>query len=446
MEVKDLSASAKSLPAVQPGDVIQCLFVLSPVRQKKQELFDKARRAGGVMGLGKLDIRWYSKVGDAGHLATNQLIRRLPPIAQRPLSSLMTPRPLPVLQQNRSPSSLMAPTPQQTPARPGFTGGAADMRTPSPMHSPRIAAGTISPSPRHSAQMDEVSRQAVGTDLLAFLRVMAPGSASVDMSKPFRIDCELELISISVAKQRRRLKLAVQHVDHHRVAIPTIPLASNDQLEVTSKYAPKQSFETNKTLPATPRRSFEAAAPDSSSSSSQTLPPPYPLSPSHPFYFPPNPSQASDTNEAIIPSIDVHFVGHSLLDLEDVVFDHGQASVPDTPQEARRNVDESSSLSHSDIRVSIDSTATDDMSLDDIMQKQATRRQQTQTVPFSLTYIANARGILPLGGLRILLLQDRWMSGKDEGGEEEEQGLEEGEGIRPCSLLEYNVILEVLVN
>ena len=446
VELQDLTT--KPSEAVRSGDILQCLFLLSTIPQKRHEMHRKARSAGGVVGLGKLDIRWTSRIGDSGRLATSQLVRRIPLPVQMP-SSLMPSRSSP-LQQERPPSALSVTTPQhqQTPMRSAMA-GVPDLRSPSPMYSPRLGPGTVSPSPRHSAQYDEAQRSPATNTLTACLYVVPPDQDVLQVFKPFKVDFQLNLTSTCPTKRRRHLSLAVQHVDHHLRTHRANPEdGANDAATLSSAPRPQHL--------STPRQSHEMPRPPLPL---RLLPPPCPLSPSDPFFIATPTSQA---NEAIVPSADVRVDGNSILHLEEVVFHHGeplhssssssssnnnnndnaQEPLPEpAPAPEPEPADEAAASSRSpDIRVSMDSTATDDMSLSQVLaKKQASRLHQTATVHFSLTYVPFAPGILAVGGVRVLMLRDVSMRGEDEEAEAEE-------GMRPCSLLEHDVILEVLIN
>jgi hypothetical protein len=129
-------------------------------------------------------------------------------------------------------------------------------------------------------------------------------------------------------------------------------------------------------------------------------------------------------------------MGLSLRELDPVIIDHSSdASI----QTAAEGGAEDSKVNP--LRLSTSSTATDDISLSEVMQKQNVSKQRLVTIPLALEYFAMAPGIHAVGGLRILVLVDTW---SQDAGDEVEQ-FEGSAGLSPCSILETAIVAEVLV-
>lgn len=392
LEVQDLTM--KSRFPVQPGDILQCLYVVKPKSGRTQELVEKARLANGAMGLGRLEIRWSGRMGDSGHLTTSQLVRRLAMPNVPPISAI---RP------GLHPASSTLATPDRS-----FRSGP---RTPSPLASPHIGTGTAtpSPSPRYSMQIDEPSLLPFGTDIQASLYTEPRDSPTVEVGKPFDLRFKLRLLSrsrVRASASKRHLRLAVQHVNHHggqNQTAQSMPLAE-------APASARQSLDTSRPLPPTPRRSIDNTAID--------LPPPTVLPEGHPY------DGRRPDQRHLRPSQAVHLLGSSLVEIPEVVIDHaleGPASV-------------AADLGD-DSRISIDSTATDDVPLDAVARRGMAKRQQGTDVHFSMQYASFSSGIHAVGGLRVILLEDFWLDA--------ESG-EKHTGLLPHTLAEHSIVAEVV--
>ena len=399
LEVQDLTM--KSPFPVQPGDILQCLYIVKPIPGRAQDLMAKARLANNAMGLGRLDIRWSGRMGDTGHLTTSQLVRRLPPPF---VPAAVTPRP--ALQ----PSTSTLATPDRS-----FRSA---VRSPSPLASPRLGLESAASSPRQSVQLDEPLLLPFGSDIQATLYTLSPEIAYFAIGKPFDLHFKLVLSSTSrtaSAGKRRRLRLAAQHVDHHLAILQQAPLGET-YVPTSQAGSARQSLETSRPLPPTPRRSVDDIRP--------SLPPPCVLPEGHPF------DGRRPDQRHLRPSQSVRFFGNSLLELSEVYFEYGNG-LPSTAVQA------SGDPKTSDPRISIDSTATDDVPLDQVARKGVAKRQQSQTVEFSLQYIGFTPGIHTVGGVRIVLLEDSWIEG--------EQEESRHSGLSPCSLVEHSIVAEVVI-
>ena len=398
LEVQDLTI--RNNYPVQPGDVLQCLYIIKPKPKKIQDIIAKARLANNAMGLGRLEIRWSGRMGDAGHLTTSQLVRHLPmPFVPPALASRQT---FPHQTSNLA-----------TPDRPFRSG----LRSPSPRGSPHLGTGTATPSPRQSVQIDEPLLLPFGSDIQTALYTLPPESTSFATGKPFELHFRLSLTSTCrnpSSGKKRRLRLAAQHVDHHSPLLHQL-YAPESRADPTQTGSARQSLETSRPLPPTPRRSEDNQA--------TIWPPPHPLPEGHPYD-----ARRSDQRH-LKPSQGVRFYGNTLLELPEVSFDHGSDAKPSAAA--------SDEADQSDPRISIDSTATDDVPLDQVARKGVAKRQQTQTVHFSLQYVSFTHGIHTVGGVRVMVVEDSWLDG-----DAEEAGQP---GPAHYGLIEHSIVAEVVI-
>lgn len=380
------------------------------------------------MALGKLDIRWRGKMGDGGHLATSQLVRRI-----------SVPAPPPAL----SPRASMAHfgTGSKHPDRATSVLGSLRARSPSPSpsNSPRLATGTFSPmaSPRHSAQFEDLpvfSQRA--SDLQGALYLSKITTSSFAVGKPFKLPFRLELASTcrlpgASENRKRKLRIAAQHVDHHNLQQDLEEAPSQAAQAVGTPNAnARQSLETSRPLPPTPTvgRSRRASHSTNAGEISErlALPPPRPLARGDPFRLPRPPS-------ALPPSPDIQFVGGSLIELPEITVDH---STEPRPSKVVATAEADEGDSNPSIRVSLDSNATDDAPLSEVIKRSAAGRQQYTTVGFELEYVAFRQGIQRIGGVRILLIADEWQ--------------EDGETVRHGShgwtVTEHDIVAEVVID
>ncbi|KAK9895628.1 DUF974-domain-containing protein [Cystobasidium minutum MCA 4210] len=401
-EVEDISNVPKG--QLQPGDLLQCLYIVKSSSSHYQELLEKARHSGGVLPLGKLDIRWRTRMGDAGHLSTSNLVRRLPQMAQPPA--------LPTRPTMQQPYSSLDP--HQTPDK------AARYREASPMHSPQLgAAGAFSPavSPRLQ-HMDAPKHLAQFKNLAAKLTVLPFEKRSVEVNKPFDVDFKLSLTSYlrDTTEGRttsRRLKIAIQHVRYTKQSnegemaaqpppLSRMSLDSHMQTEATPAQSTRTSIETNKPLPAI--LSTENDIPGQALHET-TPPPPVPLPQDHQFYFPPPVSTLPPT----FPDASCSYYGNTLVKLDEIIINH-QGPDDSSPSSELRTPGSSAGP---EVRISLDSASTtDDLPLDEVMRARSAKRTENVDIQFKLQYLASESGIFKLGGLRVLLLEDVW-SGND---------------------------------
>lgn len=433
----DMIMEDLSLPPdgqLQPGDLLQCLYVIRPDSERREETIVRARQNGGIMPLGKLDIRWRNRLGDPGHLTTSQLVRRLPPMAiqQGPMS--------------RRPSVSQAPPSNLLAAQtPGI--GSVPSRDTSPNPSPRLGSAAFSPanSPRASSQFDDSSSAIRPRDLIAFLHVSDIETKKAVVGESFKLQCSLQLTSqwkpgrhLRSEMTQRHLRIAIQHIDYYATSVPDTHIVDvQDQIHIpkpllryaTPTQSARPSVETERPLPPTPEASVFLQQQDLKQDE-LSLPPPMPLPSGHPFFF-------DTSSERYLPSRDSSFLGDGLFELEEIVISHQEQR--EAKQSSKSTISDVSSESDlPDVRISLDSsttTTTDGLPLDDMMRVKAARGFRTIELPFDLTYYVWQPGMHRLGGVRVLLLKDTWCL--------PEQTDSVDAGLQACTLVEHAVVAEI---
>ncbi|KAL7008965.1 hypothetical protein EMMF5_001712 [Cystobasidiomycetes sp. EMM_F5] len=424
LEVQDLTVKPTS--PIQSGDIVQCLFIVAPTKEQHPEVYQRAVRGGGVMHLGKLDVRWRGRMGEPGHLSTSQLIRRLPlPIPVRLVAETaeisLRPPLLPAVTSEamtyrNSQNSDTSYTSTRSLAKDSlrFPG-----RPPSPM-----SASSRPSSPTHP----QASRFALhNTDLYATLFVKPPSSTSVPLGDAFTIDFELKISSTvrSSRFRQRRLKLAAQHVNYHDEQWRTTKDTGDENISAadasSASYSMQQSLQPERTIPEI---ALEGDSQPARVPTSGYLPPPVPLDNSNPFR---RPDLTVIDENATLPSSRISFLGSSLVELAPITLRH-------LPQAT-----EASDLSSiSSRRQSVESAKTDEQSLAEIIDRKGRPDTAEIRAHFSLTYLPLQYGIHAVGGVRILLLEDIWI-GTDA------TTATEISGLPPCNIVEHTIIAEVLV-
>ncbi|KAI0057126.1 DUF974-domain-containing protein [Artomyces pyxidatus] len=226
-----VSLFSGSTAMMQPQDARQYIYILSEV---ESPAIPVQHPPGTVLPLGRLDISWRSSFGEPGRLLTSMLSRRIPllPPAQPPRQQQHPASALPLHLQRSAgnPAASLPPSRSGTPP----LGGPAPYRPASPFRNrpmsvppPRpqspvtfAAAGNAMFAPA-SATSPSVVFEPVGLDLV--VRKIPRGAIPVD--KPFGMTLTMG-VSASIPEGRTRiLSLVVQHVQLPRTR-PT-PLGLN---------------------------------------------------------------------------------------------------------------------------------------------------------------------------------------------------------------------------
>ncbi|KAF7338619.1 hypothetical protein MVEN_02088200 [Mycena venus] len=198
-----------SAALMQPQDMRQYIYILS---RTSATLAPTVHAPGSVIPLGRLDISWRSSYGEPGRLLTSMLSRRIPliaPPAQKPVSALP-----PYLQRNAT--SIDRPrSPQQPGSRPGSP--TIPQRPGSPFRNrpPSTVVGRPQTPPPQPAPPPV-------SDVDVSLTVRDVPRDSIKLETPFKISFALVVSAVVSAGRRRSLSLVVQHLQSPRTTAPTV--------------------------------------------------------------------------------------------------------------------------------------------------------------------------------------------------------------------------------
>ncbi|KAJ7090197.1 hypothetical protein B0H15DRAFT_837467 [Mycena belliarum] len=202
-----------STALMQPQDMRQYIYILS---RKSTTLMPTFPVPGSSIALGRLDISWRSSYGEPGRLLTSMLSRRIPLVAappQQPVSALP-----PYLKRNTTTSMGGPPrphSPQSSQSRPASPTTSQRPGSPFRNRPPSTVIGRPQTPPLQPA-LPSVS------DIDVSLTVRNIPRDSIKLETPFKITLTLA-VSVPVTTGRRRsLTLAIQHLQPPRVTVPTI--------------------------------------------------------------------------------------------------------------------------------------------------------------------------------------------------------------------------------
>ncbi|KAI0747870.1 hypothetical protein C8Q80DRAFT_1103739 [Daedaleopsis nitida] len=470
-----------STALMQPQDIRQYIYILSP---KSIPTFPVTHAPGAILPLGRLDISWRSSYGEPGRLLTSTLSRRIPliqapsqpqapsqghqsPAIKQPPSAL----PLHLQRSNTvagSPSSSRPQSPQivqRAQSPPINLTGPAPYRPSSPFRGRPASAGppsrsqTQSPGPAVSFGS---SAQRLPDDVQVDLAVTSVPRESLVVDKPFTIafkvtaQAPVPVVRSNEPRRQRVLSLVIQHVRPPKdlgvasgvtSVMPvtnTVPGPTHPQGQGSwTPRMPSSGFSTpspystplrgdfhdtlaQRLLVASPRSMHADAEYDGGETPNPNthsagrvydLPPPELLS-----------NINSNTNTADSSDSIVH-LGTSTLFLPPL-----RLPVPDPPAHMHtpahtRGVSDStdSSIESSDSDVPLALTLPD-------------RVKATASQEFELAYLPLKSGFLNVGGLRVILVEDR-LADDDDGADGAALGLP----MEPRVLREWDVVAEVWV-
>ncbi|KAF5324548.1 hypothetical protein D9611_004478 [Ephemerocybe angulata] len=391
-----------SLAIMQPQDTRQYLYILTP---KKTTAVPPALTPGSIIPLGRLDISWRSSFGEPGRLLTSMLTRRIPfPSAPAPASAippyLKRAGPGGSNSRPQSPSISSRPLSPPPAQRPGSPFQVA--------RSNSISQGAYPQSPQ-LPPLSAVPSAAPQSDLDVNLIVEHLHDA-VKLEKPFTVSLQLVVSSNMPLRDfaMRKLSFAVQHLQAPKVTPLTIAQA------VTAAVAPPSEA-------LSPRMSSSGFSTPSSATAAAnfnyalahqkildvSLRPSSPTGTIH-GHSPNDVAQPIDPNVPILPPpfFDGHeekpllnhvlFVGSSTIFLPSVQITTGDQGTPSNPI----------------------------------------------TQDFELTYLPMKGGFCRVGGLRVLLVQDK---GTSDFQEFEVDSLQASQ-MKAQTLKEYDIIAETWVS
>ncbi|KAL7283181.1 hypothetical protein ACG7TL_002607 [Trametes sanguinea] len=453
-----------STALMQPQDLRQYIYILSP---KALPPFPITHTPGSILPLGRLDISWRSSYGEPGRLLTSTLSRRIPliqapsqsqtpPAAQLP-SVKQPPTAIPPHLQRSStisgvPSRPQSPSLQQRPTSPPTNAGPAPYRPGSPFRGrpASVGPGPVPQSPTPATTFAApVARppEEIGVDLL----VTSLDREKITVDKPFAIGLKLSVLAPAPvarpgeSRRQRIVSLVVQHARPPKqqsvaaaVASAVATAAGPPQAAWTPRL-PSSGFSTpspyatpyrgdfhdtlaQKLLVASPRRMHADLDSEAGTDGGET-PGPHMQSVGRVTELPPPELQSAKPGTS-----DVAFLGTSALFLPPL-----RLPIPDPPAPLERQTGHSRGISDS-----TDSSADSDS---EDLARAVDRVKVTASQQFELSYLPLKTGFLTVGGLRVLVVDDRIV---DEG--EAADGLSLGQyATEPRTLKEWDVVGEIWV-
>ena len=221
-KVQEESIFSRSMTLIQPQDTRQYVYILTP---KTLTLLPIAYSPGSVIPLGRLNISWRSSFGEPGRLLTSMLSRRIPPTAQQQQASAV-PAYLKRTMAGNHPSRPQSP--QLPHSRPSTPPAPAPPRAASPSPEVRIRPGSSHSVPQVLSSGIEV----------ALLTRHIPRS-EITVEKPFTVKFALAISSLG--REQRIVKIAVQQLQPP----PAIATASAEPaIEIPSPRVASSGFDT----------------------------------------------------------------------------------------------------------------------------------------------------------------------------------------------------------
>ncbi|KAI0005858.1 hypothetical protein BJV74DRAFT_800409 [Russula compacta] len=431
-----------TMAMMQPRDTRQYIYILDEINPPAIPV---QHAPGTILPLGRLDISWRSSFGEPGRLLTSMLSRRIPlppnqPPIRPPQQQQQSHQPASALPLHLQRSSNVTDYSSQPPSRPSTPpiGAPTPYRSSSPFrnrptsvptrpHSPVTSTATLGNLIHDSHQGSAPATDPLDVDLV----VRSIPRDTFHAGKPFSVACTLGVTASVRDGQQRTLSLAVQHVQPSSVSpttpetapppvpmTPTTPtmissattsrLASAVASAMASSPAPRAPLGLlDGPLVGSPRATQHAEQEDDSTSPRLRVPPPEPM--------PGNEARYEKLRGA------TRFLGASTL------------LVP--PMILARTVPESSSPpgSGGGVRDGDRGNATSSLS----SPTATVTIKEERFWDFEMEYAPLRTGFVPVGGLRVLLLEDRV-------GGAEEAYLEKRAGA-PVVLKEWDVIGEIWV-
>ncbi|KAJ6547151.1 hypothetical protein B0H19DRAFT_1164229 [Mycena capillaripes] len=272
---REESIFSGSTALMQPQDMRQYIYILN---RQSTTLAPVVHAPGSIIPLGRLDISWRSSYGEPGRLLTSMLSRRIPLVAvppQAPVSALP-----PYLKRNATitggPARPGSPkSPQSRPGSPTLS-----QRPASPFRNrpPSTVVGRPQTPPPQPAPLPV-------SDIDVSLTVRDIPRDSIKLEVPFKISFALVVSAAVSAGRRRSVWLAVQHLQPPRTTAPTV-FPPNPPPEPYSPRFTSPGFSTPSPMSATfnyalAHQKLLAVSPirrgldDGGNGSAPTLPPPF---------------------------------------------------------------------------------------------------------------------------------------------------------------------------
>ncbi|KAI9509963.1 DUF974-domain-containing protein [Russula earlei] len=413
----------------QPQDTRQYIYILNEVNPSAIPV---QHAPGTVLALGRLDISWRSSFGEPGRLLTSMLSRRIPlspnsppartPQQQHPHQPASA---LPLHLQRSATAAGYSSQPPSRPNTPPIGPAPHPHRSSSPFRNRPMSVPPPRPqSPGMSTAHFGSSAVAVDDPINVDLVVRSIPRGEIQIGKPFCVACTLGVAASVREGEQRTLSLAVQHplppppppseTAPSLVPTTTDRLASAVATAISSSPASRTSLTlVDGPLVGSPRArqlASDREEDDPAAASRQRvallLPAPEPM---------PGDEARYDKLRGA-----TRFLGASLLHVPPMTL-------------VRRTASEPSSSSSS----SSPGSGRGGAGGDDNGKGDAVTKREERFWDFELQYTPLRNGFVPVGGLRVLLLEDRV-----QGAEEAYLGRRTG---APVVLKECDVIGEVWV-
>jgi len=365
---QETSIFSGSMALMQPQDMRQYIYILTP---KTPKFFPVIHSPGSIIPLGRLDISWRSSFGEPGRLLTSMLSRRIPlppaPV-QQPASALPS-----YLKRHAGSSSTASPSRPRSPQLPQSRPGSPTPRPGSPFRNRPASAGAgpIRPQTPPALPIPPPIPEIEPT-----LVVRNISRDSISIREPFTIAFSLGVSSSVPASsvhptRRRTLTLAVQHLQPPRITVPA-PLLLGQAPDTFSPRINSPGFSTPSPLSTTFNYALahqkllgEAAKANNHEESPLLLPPPF--------------FQGHDELKSTKSAVGVVFSGPSTVFLPTVelVPEPGESGTTEQTEEERG-------------------------------------MEKVQAIQdFELTYMPLVKGFTTVGGLRVLLVDDKYVGDGD---------------------------------
>ncbi|CAA7267990.1 unnamed protein product [Cyclocybe aegerita] len=366
---------------MQPQDMRQYVYILTP---KVIDLFPTTHPPGSIIPLGRLDISWRSSFGEPGRLLTSMLSRRIPVVAPPPQPASAVPPHLKrtiggSISRPHSPSISQSrpgtPPANQLPGTPGTAGNRSSMSATMRPQSPQSIANSLLPP------LPEIE---------ALLIVRRVPRDNVFVERPFSMTFSVvvsSVVPLGRENSKRTVTLAIQHIRPRKL----YPLVAPRPAEAFSPRVPTSGFSTPSSATAT----FNYALAHQKILAATVRPPasePLTSEPENAEALPPPYFEGRGDEHKILTS-GVSFVGPSVIFLSPVELDF--------------------------------STANEDK-----------RAHMEAVQEFDLSFIGLRTGYSTIGGLRILLVDDRLVDNLNEIG---------GTKMKARVLKQHDVIGEVWI-
>ncbi|KAH9952206.1 hypothetical protein B0H21DRAFT_716167 [Amylocystis lapponica] len=444
-----------AMALIQPQDMRQYMYILSPT---VLAAFPVTHAPGSIIHLGRLDISWRSSFGEPGRLLTSMLSRRIPLIqpvqpqtsAQAPVPpSKQGPSAIPLHLQRTASLAGTPPRPrspqlsQRPNSPPVSSAGPVPYRSSSPFRSltalPSIPAQPpASPlSPHPAARRPE--------DIQVDLVVRSIPHESLCVEQPFEIAFTIAISALiptprpTEARKQRILSLVVQHLEPPRIQPTVISDAIAQPIVPRESWSPRmpssglstpspsgtpyrgdfQDALAQKLLVASPRQLDNDG--DTDTDGGETPAPPGARGGFNAVHLPAPYARAESSV-----SKDVVFLGTSALFLPQLRLAVPPDAVVRTEHEKKHERDWSVSTT--------DSEADSEVEFDGTHSIKMVVCQE-----FELSYLPLRRGFAKVGGLRVVLVEDRIADEGSAGDEETRYSTE----VR--TLKEWDVVGEIWV-